>query len=431
MRSGWLIAGCLSLIACGGRAPSATGSETESGEGSSGAGSTSATASGSDTQAPTDEGPEGGEPGPCEQDGDCGPGMLCVQGMCQTDCGHAEMIIETPEFPLAWVVDRSASMSALDWDHDGDSGTPALSRWAHAHDFVSTLAPMTEHLVHALSLYPSADACAASGPDCYDASACLSDSSPLHFGNDEAETLAQLLAQLPPPDAGPELIRGGSPTTEAMLRAADALAEVVARGGLGGLIILVSDGGSNCGPEDCNSNQDCPLLTELDPQLLDTVAQLNQAGTPTLVVAVDPVSDSTDPDNADAQLGPLTEHLNALAISGGMPQSGDTKYYTPEDISTIQGILNPGPEPGACELDLSTPPNSPPQPWQVDGIEFYFGQDETLIPHLEGITPEACESQSLEGWIWLEPGITLMACGASCDQLTEIGWEARLIYPCE
>ncbi len=251
--------------ACGGRGPAST-TETSSGEASSSDNTSNWDGAPTLDVPSSGEGPESGttEMGSCESNGDCPPGMLCLHGDCQLDCGEANVILEAPPPQVLWVVDRSASMATASWDHDDDPNTPNRSRWDQAHAFIEELAGnYAATFNQGLIWFPAENACGGA-PECFDESACqMSASAELPFSEVPSQGFPNLANALNTQhNSGPLL--AGSPGVAAFDLARTTVLDSIAGGDARHAIAFVTDGGLNCTQGDCVNAQDCPLLLEQD-----------------------------------------------------------------------------------------------------------------------------------------------------------------------
>jgi hypothetical protein len=120
---------------------------------------------------------------------------------------------------------------------------------------------------------------------------------------------------------------------------------------------------------------------------LSAVLALAQAGIKTIVVGI--------PGSAE-----YATLLNLMAVAGGVPREGDTRYYRVDDLSDLESLLlKIGSEiTVSCDITLNAPPTDPNE------VNVFF--DQTLLPY----DPE-------NGWEWTGP-TTITLRGQACDDLT-------------
>lgn len=307
------------------------------------------------------------------------------------DCGGVTIQSEYVPPVVMYVVDTSSSMNTP-WDHDGDPNTPTRSRWASARELVELTAgvighhPEYGHLgVLGLQRFPSADA-----------NACgVADTPEVPLSQQDATAL---LAALPEPDA--ELVAA----TPAVAGYASALVPVLADPHPVKYMMLLTDGRENCGSIE---------------QLQSLVADAFAVGIYTLVIAIDEAADPALEQGPDGVPGfdprPL---LDAIAQAGGTGS-----YYSASDPDAILSALQSRAEILDCVVDLSTAPQGPPKPGQIELITWTI--DGEPIPYVE---PEACDSQ--DGWTWWETGLIMTFCAQPCEAMKHSGTLIEGHYGC-
>jgi hypothetical protein len=421
MNSRLLLVICLTF-ACGGRAPSTTGGETESGEGSSGASSEASETSTMKLDVDGDN--------DCLTDDDCPAGYSCVSGWCEMACGSAEVWLEAPRTPFIWIVDRSASMATPSWDHDDDPATPLLSRWAQARHFIETVS--TQYggsLSFGVKLVPGDSACAEADADCYEPSACSVPSSVEWIPDPIMPTPPdQYLPLLPPADATSEL-RGGSPLSAGLWTASEEGANDL---GIEPVYVLVTDGVATCADgSSCEAVGDCPLLEAEDDSVLATIESLVAEQKHVLVVAVGR-DDQPSGVPYDEPVVDRGSRLQSWALAGGETGVDDAFDAADPDafISFGSGYFWPGSYLPSCAIDLSSPPNMPPNDDQIDLLECYVGDDDEALPYKPELNEEDCINSPEPAWTWLEPGLNLMLCGMDCPGPYETSFRLRCDYGC-
>jgi hypothetical protein len=351
---------------------------------------------------PGDGDPGDGDPGDGDGDPDDGNDMPS----CQEIDVHPSYT--APE--VMFMVDASGTMFTDTWDHDSDAMTPPVTRWSsvHAVTEASTM-QFDAALVAGIQRFPSQDACpnaTQQASNCYDADACVTAAVPeatLALGNSAA-----MLAAIPGPDADNTEIVGATPTG----RAFDSVLEHLLARPSGGqrYILLITDGAANC-----NDALAFPDLLELyDETVLAKVesAYLDD-GITTVVFGVDIANEllGIGPDG-EAEANPHAR-LDELALAGGAPKDmrqGPDMFYNAGDegqlLDAVTGVLD---ELASCTVDLSLLEQGAPHPTAVPFVSFDIGG--VVVPTLE---PQDCEAG--DGWMWIEYGMTLKFCGASCEQ---------------
>jgi hypothetical protein len=162
-------------------------------------------------------------------------------------------------------------------------------------------------------------------------------------------------------------------------------------------LLLATDGLPNC-PAGCsltNPSNACTMTDNPaeDKAATDAVAAAAAAGYPVFVVGVGMTG-------ADAT-------LNAMAMAGGMPQSGGgTAFYSVTDTASLVNALNTilG-RVASCKFDIGTAPNSMTS---VDQIDVYG--DNTRIPQ---------DTSHANGWDYTNLAHTAIEIyGPKCDAIT-------------
>ncbi|MEM6291192.1 MAG: VWA domain-containing protein [Myxococcota bacterium] len=213
------------------------------------------------------------------------------------------------------VLDKSASMDHYKWNHDGDYGTPRVSRW-------STLVEAVERTVDELDgladvgmlLFPGIDADQDGGA----AQACLLDDAPhVPVGSETAHSIVDALPQ--------GEVGGGTPTRRAIEQAVAHLGTLDATRPRA--IVLVTDGSSNCDGSEA-------WLETYDPLAVDAVADAWAQGIPTFVVGVDI---ENQPDAFSGKN--VRDAINELALAGGVSAPGVDAFYNVRDAATLEQAL--------------------------------------------------------------------------------------------
>ena len=390
-----------------------------------------------DTTTSTTSGGDGdGEP-PCMSNEDCESDEICVDGVCEFDCGTANVVIDLPPPPVMLVLDKSGSMVNNSWDHDGDPGTSEETRWATLYsvsDFILT--NFESSIQFGLQMFPSTSATTS----CANDSACpacdVAGAPEVAIGLDNR---AAILAAMPAMSADSSAVAGATPAAGGMVNAKAALDAAVAAGESGPAIILITDGAANCGlqwaDEPCEfpgdgTSASCELMDYFDDQLEPLVQGYAGEGVNTYVVGIDIQDQVLDPNseyNFSVDNTNVYEELNAIAVAGGKPQAGSESFYNATNEAELMAALSEiAGELQSCVIDLSLPPNSPPQENQINFVEFWM--DGQMLEKLE-ISEAECDAGAADGWIWLEEGVSVMFCGAACDTL-KATLEVDGVYGC-
>ncbi len=420
-----LVVGTLSLTACtddtGGTGDGDTGLDSGFTGGTSE--SSSSSSSTGETSTSGDGDGDGDGPGmfgdPCETDADCGPMLECGSSMtCEIECGDVSVTLEATPPPVMLVLDKSGSMVSNSWDHDGNAGTPDETRWATLHRVVTfVLTNFDNGIDFGAQLFPSQDAQAQ-----YNATACDVNSTPEVGVTGSA--LNAIIGAIPAANADGSVIQGGTPAADGIRSAVTALNALTPPEGTEPAIIFITDGAANCRQGTaCNGLTDCPLLEQYDTDLPTVVGNaFTNDGIATYVIGIDII---------DAQLGTALgdgtpdanpyDELNTVAEAGGVARPGNDKFYNATNEAELQAALDEIVGVVAtCEIDLTEPPNTPPDQSQVDMnlVEFQVGGQ--MVPKLD-VDQTTCESGSVDGWIWLVEGERVLFCGTFCDEMKSTG----------
>lgn len=309
------------------------------------------------------------------------------------NCGFQAINARREPAHIHLVVDRSGSMADL---------VGSLSKYNTTTSALVNLIEKTGwRSEFALTLFPSK-----SGSACATGSEVLSmqpgDTKELFDQGIQgpiAKKFAQGLAVVP---------KGGTPTGKTMA----ALVPKLKNAGPNTFVLLATDGGPNCNESvTCGAGECIPNIEQqpgcqapvnccdptADPQFTNTncldsdtplaaVATLAQMGVKTIVVGI--------PGSAE-----YATLLNLLAVAGGAPREGDTRYYRVDDLSTLEELLlKIGSEVTvSCDISLDSPPQDQSQ------VNVFF--DKSLV-----LFDEA------NGWQWLGP-TTIGLRGKACDDL--------------
>jgi hypothetical protein len=406
-------------------------------------GDESGTTDGSDdstSQSTTSTSTDDGD-GTCESDEDCEADEICnpETGLCQPDCGTAEVVLEAPPPVVMLVLDKSGSMVNNSWDHDGDPGTSEETRWATLYTVADFILTNFENTIQfGLQMFPSTSATTS----CANDSACPAcDVATTPEVGLAIENRAAILAAMPAMSADSSAVAGATPAAGGMVNAKAALDAAVAAGEIGPAVILITDGAANCGlqyaDEPCEfpgdgTSASCELMDYFDDQLEPLVQGYADAGIPTYVVGIDIQDQVLDPNsdyNFSVDNTNVYDELNDIAVAGGVPQTGGNEsFYNATNEAELQTALSEiAGQIAECDIDLSVEPNTPPMENQIPFVEFQM-MGMTVPGPLE-ITQEECEMGTENGWIWIEEGVTVLFCGTYCDQLKSTG-EVDGIYGC-
>jgi hypothetical protein len=308
------------------------------------------------------------------------------------------------------VLDKSGSMVYNTWDHDGDGGTPEVTRWYSLYEVVEFIVTSFNAQINfGAILFPNTSATTA-----YGEGACLTSATPevpVAPMNQSA-----ILNGIPDKDeiAG---IKGGTPT-ERGISAAVAHLNTLAPDNPPAMI-LVTDGAANCqAGADCNGVSDCPLLEDYDPDLTGTVsdAWLND-GIPTYVVGID-IDNFVVTGVGIPDVNPY-EKLNELAPLGGKPKPGGPPHFYQtvnqgELQDALQQIVD---DTMSCVVDLN------PLPPEPEHVSVFIGGVEV---------PQITDCANEDGWMYVPPNPPwdqIELCGTACDDLKAQG-EVYIEYYC-
>jgi hypothetical protein len=366
---------------------------------------------------------------PCTTHEDC-DSMFCnpITLTCQPDCGFAEVVLRPPPPPVMVVLDKSGSMVTNLWDDDGAPGTPDVTRWStlwEVTDFV--LSTFEDRINFGLQLYPSVNACPNGAGSCYNSGACVVDQPEV----DPAPNNRTAIINAMPAQGEVAGILGGTPARAGVENAVSTLMPLVSSN-VEGAVILVTDGAANC-RSGVSTGSD--LLEVFDDQLEVVVgnAFTNEA-IPTYVVGIDITDDDTagsSPFDGAPAANPFDE-LNAIATAGGRPQMGGAEsFYNATDQATLQMALEGiATEIASCDVDLTLPPNMPPNAGQIPYVSFAVGNPPEEVPLLDPAPSEQdCRDGLVDGWMWLVEGELALICGTYCDTLKDLG-DIDGVYGC-
>lgn len=319
------------------------GSEPTTGDPTTTGGDVSAGATGSTSGGPA-----------CDGDGDCADYELCDRGVCVYNpnwCGEP-VIPGVIASQVVLVLDKSGSMIQYSWDADADPATESVTRWSSLHNVVTEIVDGFDAEIElGAVLFPSKQA-----ESTYEG-ACLMASEPdVAVGPTHG---AQILATIPPADAGPAQVAGGTPATRGIEVAVEHLAALPE--GPQRYLVLVTDGAANC-LAGAMTHQE--IAETYDESLAPTVAAaLAERQIRTFVVGVD-ISDVTSPTAPDGQPDATNtyERLNEVALAGGMARAGDEKFYNATNELELAAALASIATQVSCEIVLDPAPTADQHP---------------------------------------------------------------------
>ena len=324
-------------------------------------------------------------------------------------CGESTFEPQAVPPNVVIVLDKSRSMISNSWDHDGDSGTPELTRWNSLHNVVEFIVGNFEDQVNfGANLFPAANA-----SDGYNEGACRIASAP------EVPVAAQngaaILAGIPPAES--TALAGATPATAGIEVAREHLTALdpnVER-----FMILVTDGAANCRAD---ATQDSELFEWYDDHLPVAVADaLENDGISTFVVGID-ISDqltSSAVDGTPDSINPA-EKLNEVAAAGGMPRAGAEQFYNANDETELQAALE---EIAGAVLSCTIPLNPAPESYQQMFVNIHVNGGELA-------RVEDCASE--DGWMWSNlPSLDqIELCGTACSDFKDNGGRLDAVYGC-
>lgn len=294
------------------------------------------------------------------------------------NCGEQSIAFDfaTPQVML--VLDKSGSMASNTWDHDRDTGTPEVTRWASLHQVVENVSTdFDARMEMGAVLFPATNA-----PNQSNALACLMGDGPdamLSAMGGEA-----VLAALP--DAESTTIYGGTPATAGLRMAAAHLQAV--QSDQPQAIVLITDGAANCAEDAIGSG----LFLQYDSALPVAAAEAFAAGIPVYVVGID-----IEDELLGAPVANPWERLSEVAEYGGVPRDGDVPFYDVFDEVELDATLASIAEEVSCSV---------PVPEHFDSERIQVTIDGASVPAADG-----CEDG--EGWIADGPN-TLRLCADTC-----------------
>jgi hypothetical protein len=312
------------------------------------------------------------------------------------NCGEVAVPVPVHAANMVLVLDKSGSMVANSWDHDGTPFTRWRSLLVAVEQMVSSY---NGSLNLGVVLFPGKAATKS-----YDEGACwMSDAVDVTVAEQNGDAV---LAALPPWNATEATLAGGTPATRGIELAFAHLSTLA--DGLPQYIVLVTDGAANC-RSDAENHQ--ARFESYDPDLLPRVDSALVAGVPTFVVGID-IKDELSPELTDGSPNSVNTHqkLNALAVAGGRPKADPSeRFYNANDHTQLSAALTE--IAGAvvsCVISLAPAPTFPSfVELNISGEDF--GQ---------GMVSDCAE----DGWRYVDDSFTVVElCGQACSLFKQSG----------
>lgn len=294
---------------------------------------------------------------------------------------------------IALAVDKTGSTTTSTWDHDGDAQTSKISRWNSIYNVLSTVLVGFEDAEEmALALFPSEAATSE-----FNAKACVtSPSAEVAMALSNAD---EIKLNLPGPlatNGGGTAIGKGLVNALAQLEGAPEYAPRA--------IVLITDGAANC-PEGAITVTE--LFETYDETVHTLVTDAYAEGIVTYVIGLEisDVPNGTALDGKPNNIVPF-DKLNELAVQGGRPLPGSTKFYqTLDEIELKLSVQNVLEDAKSCNLAFG---DAAPEPTAT--LVEVAGKSYGYVENLD------CASG--DGWIYLDDTFTaLRLCGAPCAEL--------------
>lgn len=337
-----------------------------------------------------------------------GGGIVLDGGLdFDTSCGYQEVNAKQEPGRVYFVIDRSGSMSEI---------VGSLSKYSAVRSAIVKLVQQIGWRSEiGATLFPSASggACAA-GSEVY----ALAKGDPKSYLDEGKQgpltkKFAQAINTAP---------KGGTPTGATLQELVPKLKGL----GPNTYVILATDGGPNCnGSVSCSAAECIPNIEKMegcsapvnccDPSAninysntncldsetpLSAVLALAQAGVKTIVIGM--------PGSAE-----YATLLDLMAVAGGAPREGDTRYYRVDDLSALEQLLLKigGEVTVSCDITLSEAPEN------RNEVNVFL--DQNLLPY----DPE-------NGWDWTGDA-TLALRGKACEDLAAGAFElVRVVEGC-
>jgi hypothetical protein len=376
---------------------------------------------GDEDEESTDEGDGDGDAGGTEEDdgdtsegagGDTGDDGDTEDDEDSSDTGAEEDLVpcETASATLEpippnihLVLDKSGSMvnATNNWDHDGDPGTPEVTRWYSLYEVVESVTSGLDQQVNfGAVLFPSKSA-----ESVWSTDACIVEDEPdVTVGPGNATAI---LDAIPDKTAGTAQIAGGTPATSGLALAYDDLA--AQDGDNPPAVIFVTDGAANCSEGQVEGG----IFNVYDDDLLPLVTEAWQTdGIPTYVVGIG-IDNETTPEKLDGNPDLINPHekLEELAVAGGKPNpAGPPTFYQANSQAELQAALQQAIDDSmSCIVELD------PLPPYPEKTKVFVGDEEI---------PEITDCATEDGWMYApaaEPWDKIELCGSACDDLKEAG----------
>jgi hypothetical protein len=294
-----------------------------------------------------------------------------------------------------FVVDTSGSMVSSTWDHDANGNTPNVTRWHSLHAALDAGLDEYGPLINAgIKRFPSATAMGA-----YNSTACTISAVP--EAAMDIDNAASIMAAIPFQAATNVQIKGATPTTSGITTAVDELtSEGISNSPV---IVLMTDGAANCNLSlpfpDFLEVYDTTLVTTIQDAFVDNDIITHVIGVAIVNMLIGAGNDGTPYANPYLV-------LNELAVAGGAPLAGATKFHDSGSQAELSAELASVLDPIACLVDLTRLPEGPPTLAQVPNLVFEL--DGAAIPHVG-----SCADG--DGWTWVVQDQQVRFCGATCE----------------
>jgi len=290
------------------------------------------------------------------------------------DCAQFDVPARPTVIPsVLLLLDASGTMNQDVNSMTCDGGCGAASKWAHATAAVNALVAATETSARwGLKIFADSGACGVSA------------GVRVPTGTGNAAAIANAIAARTSATGG-VTTPGNTPIRAAEAAAASYLTTTGDPGRQ--LILLVTDGATNCGPGDINADD--------SPAAVQAVADALSSGFPTIVVG------------ASAPGGPNDAALTALATAGGLERADDasSNYYPLSAIANLAGTL-------AALTSVKTdcvyalPARSP------------TGAGPNISVRVDGVAVPR-DTNRADGWDWVDTSLAAVQIfGPLCDELT-------------
>jgi hypothetical protein len=293
------------------------------------------------------------------------------------------------------VLDKSGSMVANSWDHDGDAMTPTITRWNSLHNVATfILNGFDAQINFGATLFPSLAAQAV-----YGANAC-----PVQAMPEVAVAPMSgmdILAAIPAATGEESLINGATPATAGIntaLAHLQTLDPAIQR-----FIIFITDGAANCSADSMTSAE---YMENYDTHLPEAVAAALTAEVPTFVVGIDIKDVETGVGNDGSPQANTYQKLNEVADAGGKARPGAEKFYNAANETELQMALQ---DIAGAVISCTIPLDPPPDMMQMNYVEITIN-NMVYTP----VTDCATEDGFIYSNLPALDEITL--CGAACDE---------------